>query len=76
MFDFFILHGYNWGINPIEAIRLNVSSTWQGLTTLDSFYKNNATSAKAIKSTISGQNQKAMLEALNDFKAKYSGPVS
>ena len=65
-----------WGINPIEAIRINVSSTWQGLTTLDSFYKNNATSAKAIKSTISGQNQKAMLEALNDFKAKYSGPVN
>lgn len=65
-----------WGINPIEAIRLNVSTTWQGLTVLDSFYRNNATSPKAIKSTISGQNQKAMLEALNDFKNKYTGAVN
>jgi len=65
-----------WGINPIEAIRLNVSSTYQGLTTLDSFYRNNATTSKAIKSTISGQNQKAMLEALNDFKQKYAGSVN
>ena len=65
-----------WGINPIEAIRLNVSSTYQGLQVLDAFYKNNATSPKAIKSTISGQNQKAMLEALNDFKTKYTGAVN
>ena len=65
-----------WGINPIEAIRLNVSSTWQGLKTIDTFYRNNATSSKAIKSTISGVNQKAMLEALNEFQSKYAGPVN
>ena len=64
------------GINPIEAIRLNVSSTWQGLQTIDSFYKNNATSPRAIKSTISGANQKAMLDAIAEFKTKYSGAVN
>jgi HK97 family phage portal protein len=64
------------GINPIEAIRLNVSSTWQGLNTIDSFYKNSAISPRAIKSTISGVNQKAMLEALQEFKTKYTGSVN
>jgi HK97 family phage portal protein len=65
-----------WGINPIEAIRLNVSSTYQGLQTIDSFYKNNATAPKAIKSTISGANQQKMIEALSDFKSKYAGAVN
>lgn len=62
-----------WGLNPIEAIRLNLSTTFKGYKTIDSFYDNNATSPKAIKSTVSGANQKAMLEAVEDFKKKYSG---
>jgi len=65
-----------WGINPIEAIRLNVSSTWQGLQTIDSFYKNNATSPRAIKSTIPQVYQGKMLEALEDFKQKYTGAIN
>jgi HK97 family phage portal protein len=63
-----------WGINPVEALRLNLSATWQGLTTIDSFYKNNATSPKAIKSsTASGASQVKMLEGLEEFKRKYTG---
>lgn len=65
-----------WGLNPIEALRLNVSSTYQGLNTIDNFYKNNALSPKAIKSTISGANQKSMLEALEEFKRKYTGSTN
>ncbi len=64
-----------WGMNPIEAVRLNISSTWQGMKTIDEFYKNNATTSKFIKSTVSGANQKALLEAIDEFNNKYSGPL-
>lgn len=62
-----------WGINPIEALRMNLSASYQGIQTIDNFYKNNAASPKAIKSTISGANQKALIEALNEFERKYAG---
>ena len=62
-----------WGLNPIEALRYNLSSSYQGILAIDSFYQNNAMSPKAIKSTVSGVNQKAMLEALNEFNSKYAG---
>jgi len=62
-----------WGLNPIEALRMNLSTTWKGMHTIDSFYENNATSDKAIKSTVSGANQKIMLEAVEDFRKKYGG---
>ena len=62
-----------WGINPIESLRLNVSTTWQGLNTIDSFYRNNLSSPKAIKSTVSGANQKAMQDAVKDLSVKYAG---
>jgi HK97 family phage portal protein len=62
-----------WGLNPIEALRLNLSTTYKGMQTIDTFYDNNATSPKALKSTISGANQKAMLEALDKFNKDYSG---
>ena len=45
----------------------------KGILAIDSFYQNNAMSPKAIKSTVSGVNQKAMLEALNEFNSKYAG---
>jgi len=62
-----------WGINPIEAIRQNISSSYSGIQAIDSFYKNNAMSPKALKSTVSGANQKAMIEALDEFNRKYVG---
>lgn len=65
-----------WGINPIEALRLNLSSTWEGLRTIEAFYRNNATNPKVIKSTVSGANQKAMLEALGKFQQEYSGAAN
>jgi len=63
-----------WGINPLEAVRQNVSASFKALNAVDSFYSNNAMSPKAIKSTISGANQKAMLDAVEEFKQKYAGP--
>lgn len=62
-----------WGMNPIEALRQHLSSSYQGLQTIDSFYKNHAMVPKALKSTISGANQKAMIEALEEFNRKYAG---
>ena len=62
-----------WGINPLEALRLNLSTTHQGMQAINSFYMNNAMSPKAIKSTVSGANQKAMIEALDEFNRKYAG---
>lgn len=61
------------GVNPIEALRLNLSTTYQGLKTIENFYKNNAASPKALKSTVGGANQKAMLEALKEFKKEFAG---
>lgn len=62
-----------WGITPIESLRLNLSSTYSGMNTIDEFYKNNAMTPKFIKSTVSGANQKAILQALEEFQRKYSG---
>jgi HK97 family phage portal protein len=63
-----------WGLNPLEALRQNLSTTFQGLSTIDNFYKNNAMSPRYIKSTVTGANQKAMIEALNEFNSKSTGP--
>ena len=62
-----------WSLNPIEAARMNLSATYKGYSTIDTFYDNNAASPKAIKSTVQGANQKVMLEALNDFNNNYAG---
>lgn len=62
------------GLNPIEALRLNLSTTWEALGTIDEYYKNNAVLPKALKSTVSGANQKGMLEALKLLTEKYKGP--
>lgn len=61
------------GINPIEALRLNLSTTWEAQQTIEEYYRNNATNPKAIKSTVSGANQKGMLEALQLLKKEYQG---
>lgn len=65
-----------WGLNPIHALRLNLSTTAKGLQTIDAFYENNANTSKAIKSTIGGANQKAMLEAIEKFKEEYGGSLN
>jgi HK97 family phage portal protein len=62
-----------WGISPLEAIRLNMSSSYSGILAIDSFYKNNAMTPRAIRSTVSGSNQKAMIEAIEEFNKKYAG---
>ena len=62
-----------WGISNLEALRMNMSSSYSGIQAIDSFYKNNAMTPKAIKSTVSGSNQKAMIEALEEFNRKYAG---
>lgn len=65
-----------WGINPIEALRLNLSSSWEGMRTIEAFYRNNGINPKAIKSTVSGANQKMMLEALEKFKTEFTGSAN
>lgn len=65
-----------WGVNPIAALRSNLSTTYKGMQTIDSFYDNNANSPKALKSTVSGANQKAMLEALAKFNTEFSGSTN
>lgn len=62
-----------WGMNPLEALRYNMSINFKGMQTADSFYDNNANSSKAIKSTISGANQRSMLEAVEKFQKEYTG---
>lgn len=63
-----------WGINPIEKLRLNLSTTYKAFATIDKFYDNNATSPKALKTTIpEGINPKEWVNKINDFNEKYSG---
>lgn len=63
-----------WGINPIEKLRLNISTTYKALHTVDKFYDNNATSAKALKTVIPDNiNPKAWQEKVVDFTEKYGG---
>jgi len=62
-----------WGMNPIEALRNNLSTTYKGMTTIDTFYDNNAASPKAIKSTVSGGNQTVMIQAVKLFNDEFSG---
>lgn len=62
-----------YGINPIEALRLNLSTTWSGLNTIEQYYINNGVNPKALKSQVSGANQKAMLEALETLKQQMKG---
>jgi len=63
-----------WGTNPIEKLRLNLSTTYKAFHTIDKFYDNNATSPKALKTSIpEGINPKEWQEKIADFTAKYGG---
>jgi len=63
-----------WGINPIEKLRMNISSTYKAFATIDKFYDNNATSPKALKTTIpEGINPKEWQAKVVDFTEKYGG---
>jgi len=63
-----------WGMNPLEKLRLNLSTTYKAFTTIDKFYDNNATSPKALKTTIpEGINPKEWQDKVTDFTAKYGG---
>ena len=65
------------GINPIAAVRLNVSTLYKAGVTVDSFYENNASVPKVLKSTIPdmGYYQK-ILESLDAFKKANAGPIN
>lgn len=62
-----------WGINPISALSINMGITHKGLQSLDSFYKNNALSPKALKTTVGSSNTSRSKEALDEFNAANSG---
>lgn len=63
-----------WGMNPIEKLRLNLSTTYKAFTTIDKFYDNNATSPKALKTLIpEGVNPKDWQAKVADFTEKYGG---
>jgi len=63
------------GLNPIEAIRLQVSKTWKRDTTEDTYFENNAFSPAYIKSTIPDGNtqQKAWRESMEKFDLNQTG---
>ena len=63
-----------WGMNPIEKLRLNLSVTYKAFNTIDKFYANNATSPKALETTIpEGVNPKEWVKRIDDFNEKYTG---
>lgn len=63
-----------WGMNPIEKLRLNLSTTSKAFKTIDTFYDNNATSPKALKTTVpEGVNPKEWQNKIADFNNKYTG---
>ena len=64
-----------FGISPLTKLRLNISTSWKGQKTIDSFYQNNATTTKAITYT-PGTNRKAAQEQINKFKQDYAGPTN
>jgi HK97 family phage portal protein len=66
-----------WGINPVEAQRLNLSTLYKSKNTQDTFYENNAFSPAFLKSTVPDANfQKPFLEAMKQFKEKNVGPAN
>lgn len=62
-----------WGINPLEALRLNLSTSSKAYQTIDKFYENNGFWTKGLKSTISGANQPKVIEAAKKFRNEYNG---
>lgn len=65
------------GVNPIEALRKNLSVNWKGLTTIDTFYTNNAVTPKALKSMIPDAAYRPRVkEGIEDFMSNYAGPTN
>jgi len=64
-----------WGMNPVEAIRLQLSKTWKRDTTEDSYFENNAFSPAYVKSTIpESQFLKTFNESMEQLKSMHVGP--
>ena len=66
-----------WGLNPVEAQRLNLSTLWKAKNTQDSYYENNAFTPAFLKSTVPDANfLKPFAEAMKQFKDKNVGPAN
>lgn len=63
-----------WGINPIEKLRMNLSTIYKGNKTIDTFYANNATSNKVLQTPTFAPNQKALKEGVKQFQKDFAGP--
>ncbi len=63
-----------WGVSPIEAQRLTLSTLWKSTNTVNNYYENNAFSPKVLKSLIpDAQFQKQFAEAMKSFKTNNVG---
>jgi HK97 family phage portal protein len=75
-----ILHFYNItkdgvvGITPITALRLNLSSTFNGLESIDKIYRNDLKKVKALKWSQYMPNKKAQKEAVNTLQSDLNEP--
>jgi len=66
-----------WGMNPIEAQRLNMSTLFKSKNVQDSYYENNAFVPAFLKSTVPDANfLKPFQEAMKQFKDKNVGPAN
>jgi len=68
-----------WGINPIEAQRMNYSTLYKSKTTVDNFYENNTFTPRVLKSIIpDAQFAKPFAEAMKAWQkgGKYVGPIN
>jgi len=64
-----------WGMNPIEAIRLQLSKTWKRDVTEDTYFENNAFAPAVVKTTIpDAAFQKPFNEAMEQLKTMNAGP--
>lgn len=66
-----------WGMNPIEAQRMNLSTLYKSKNVQDAYYENNAFTPAFLKSTVPDANFiKPFNEAMKQFKDKNVGPVN
>jgi HK97 family phage portal protein len=69
------LNGY-WGLTPIEVLRYNWEVVGKAGQLMTSFLDNNASTAKAIKSTTGVAASKQMSEAIAQFAENYAGAAN
>jgi HK97 family phage portal protein len=66
-----------WGMNPIEAQRMNMSTLYKSKNVQDAYYENNAFVPAFLKSTVPDANFiKPFNEAMQQFKEKNVGPMN